>query len=79
MNHEKRLDALIQTAKATNFTIDFLEAITQGLSCQAFLRVIGNVSALPTYMKSSERPYLLRNFNAPSTDTRCSPVSQLDT
>ena len=72
-----RLDDLIDGAQASGFTIDFLEAITSGLSRQARLKVIGNASSMPSYMKSSDRPYVLRSASAPSTDSLKLPFSQL--
>ena len=65
-----RIEELRKAARETGFTIDFLEGITQGLSRQAFLKVIGNASSMPSYMKSSESPYLFRNSSAPSKDSR---------
>ena len=73
-----RLELLRSGAVASGFTIDFLEALTQGLSRQATLRVIGNASAMPSYMKSSDNPYVRRSARAPSMDIRDLPVSQLD-
>nr|WP_233544936.1 hypothetical protein [Pseudooceanicola sediminis] len=72
-----RVQLLIEAARKTGFTIDYLEALTAGLSLQATLRVIGNASAMPSYMKSSESPYVRRNAKAPSSDSRNFPVSQL--
>lgn len=66
----ERADALIKGAKETGFTIDFLEALTQGLSLQALRKVIGNASSMPSYMKSIDSAYLLRNESAPSKDRR---------
>ena len=66
-----RLDDLINGALESGFTIDYLEALTAGLSSQARRKVIGNASALPKYMKSSDNPYVWRNAIAPSVK-RCS-------
>ncbi|TWI32765.1 hypothetical protein IQ24_02640 [Paracoccus sulfuroxidans] len=66
---EERLSALIEAANASNLTIDLLEALTQGLSRQAFLRVMGNASSMPSYMKSSDSPYLARKAKAPSRES----------
>nr|WP_236641492.1 hypothetical protein [Paracoccus aeridis] len=74
----KRLEMLRAGAAASGFTIDFLEALTQGLSRQATLKVIGNASAMPSYMKSSDNPYVRRSARAPSMEIRDLPVSQLD-
>lgn len=73
-----RIDLLKEGARKSGFTIDFLEALTQGLSRQAALRVMGNASSMPSYMKSSDNPYVCRNAIAPSTDMRCCPVSQFE-
>lgn len=70
MNIEERTDMLIEGAKASGFTIDFLEMITQDLDNQALRKVIGNASAMPSYMKSSDKPYVLRKANAPSSESR---------
>lgn len=70
VNIMDRIDELREGALQSGFTIDFLEALTQGLSRQAFRRVIGNASSMPSYMKSSERPYLVRKASAPSSDKR---------
>lgn len=66
----ERIDELCAAANASGLTIDLLEALTHGLSRQAFLKVMGNASSLPSYMKSSETPYLLRIARAPSSDMR---------
>ena len=75
---ETRLDILIEGAKASGLTIDFLHDLTDGLSLQALRKVIGNASSTPANRKSSERPYALRRASAPSSDRRDPPVSQLD-
>lgn len=71
MNDAKRIDALVAGAAKSGFTIDYLEAMTSGLSLSAALKVIGNASSMPSYMKSSDNPYVRRNAKAPSTDTLC--------
>lgn len=73
-----RLDILIDGARRTGYTIDFLEALTQGLSNQACRRLIGNVSAMPSYMKSNDTPYVRRISSAPLSDSRVEPDSQLE-
>lgn len=65
-----RLDHLIEAANKSGLTIDFLEVITHGLSRQAFLKVIGNASSLPSYMKSIDSPYFFRSAKAPSRESR---------
>lgn len=65
-----RIDELRAGARVTGFSIDFLEALTQGLSRQAFLKVIGNASSMPSYMKSNDSPYLFRKASPPSNDIR---------
>lgn len=65
-----RLDLLINEAVRTGFTMDYLEALTSGLDNQAALRVIGNVSELPRYMKSNDNPYVSRSASAPSSESR---------
>jgi len=70
MGEDEKIDALIAAAAASGLTIDLLEALTHGLSRQAFLKVMGNASSLPSYMKSRETPYFLRMASAPSSDRR---------
>lgn len=65
----ERIDMLLEGARLSGFTIDFLEALTQGLSSHACLRVIGNASEMPSYMKSNESPYVFRSANAPSSES----------
>lgn len=64
-----RIDELSDAARESGLTIDLLHQLTQGLSRQAFLRVMGNASSLPSYMKSSDSPYLLRKAKAPSSES----------
>lgn len=47
----ERLDALIAAARESGLTIDLLDGMTRGLSRQAFRRVMGNISALPSCMR----------------------------
>lgn len=70
MDEDEKIDALQAAAAASGITIDLLEALTHGLSRHAFLKVMGNASSLPSYMKSSDTPYLLRMASAPSRDSR---------
>lgn len=70
MTEDERIDALRYGARKSGFTIDFLDALTQGLSRQALLKVIGNASSLPSIMKSRESPYIFRSARAPSSDSR---------
>lgn len=73
MRDDKFIDRtaeLIDGARASGFTIDFLEALTQGLDSQALRKVIGNASSMPSYMKSSDNPYVFRSARAPSSDRR---------
>lgn len=71
-----RIDDLREAANASGLTIDLLDLLTQGLSRHAFLKVMGNASSIPSYMKSIDRPYLVRSAKAPSSDKRCVPASQ---
>lgn len=64
-----RIDDLIAAASASGLTLDLLHQLTQGLSRQAFRKVMGNASSMPSYMKSKDRPYLLRKANAPSSES----------
>lgn len=64
-----RIDALVVAARESGLTIDLLECLTQGLSRQAFLKVMGNASSMPSYMKSKGSPYLLRKASAPSSES----------
>ncbi len=65
-----RIDILVAGANRSGFTIDYLEALTSGLSIQDARKVIGNASAMPSYMKSSDNPNVRRRASAPSTETR---------
>lgn len=65
-----RIDELIAGAEASGFTVDFLADITQGLSRQAFRKVIGNASSIPQNRKSRDSPYVFRSASAPSSDSR---------
>lgn len=67
---DSRIAMLIEQASATGLTIDYLEALTRGLSRSAALKVIGNASSMPSYMKSSDNPYVTRSAIAPSMDIR---------
>ena len=64
------IDDLIVGANTSGFTIDYLDALTVGLSRHAARRVIGNASSMPSYMKSNDNPYVWRSARAPSSDTR---------
>lgn len=66
----ERIDDLREGARKSGFTIDFLEFLTHGLSRQALRKVMGNASSMPSYMKSSESPYLFRSTRAASIDIR---------
>ena len=55
-----RLDDLIAGANASGFTIDYLEALTRGLSGKARRRVIDNLTALPAKMTTIENPSVRR-------------------
>ena len=68
-DNQDRLTLLIQGAKSTGLTIDYLEALTAGLSLQALRKVIGNASSMPSYMKSSDNPYIFRSSKAPSNES----------
>lgn len=70
MECRTRLCELIKAARASGLTIDFLHWITQDLSRQAARKVIGRASSMPSYMKSRDKPYILRIANAPSSDKR---------
>jgi hypothetical protein len=69
MDDEAKLDDLIAAARASGLTIDLLQALTHDLDCQAFLKVMGNASSLPSYMKSSGSLYFCRSAKAPSSDS----------
>ncbi len=78
MGASARLELLLKASRETGFTVDYLELLTRGLSRSACLRLIGNASSMPSYMKSSDNPYVRRNASAPSIETRCRPVSQFE-
>ena len=64
-----RVDDMLAAAHASGLTVDLLEQLTQGLSRQAFRKVMGNASSMPSYMKSSDKPYLVRIVSAPSSES----------
>ena len=68
--NEENLSILIEVAQTTGFSVDLLEFITRGLDDRAVAILLGNVSSLPTYMKSNDIPNRARIFNAPSIDIR---------
>lgn len=70
MKQDDLLDVLIEGARKSGYTIDYLDYLVDGLSLQAARKVIGNASALPSMMKSSDNPYVARNARAPSSDMR---------
>lgn len=69
MRESERIDCLVDGADASGLTIDFLVALTQGLSRHALRKVIGNASSMPAYMKSSDNPYVSRKARAPSKES----------
>lgn len=73
-----RLDALLEGARNSGFTVDYLEFLSRGLSLSATRKLMGNASAMPSYMKSSDNPYVRRNASAPSTEILCTPDSQFE-
>nr|WP_254695654.1 hypothetical protein [Leisingera sp. NJS204] len=70
MSAQTRVDLLIEGARETGLTIDFLHDISIGLSNSALRKLIGNASSMPAYMKSSDSPNLARSNSAPSNETR---------
>ena len=70
MTEDERIEALKKAADESGLSIDLLHHLTQDLSRQAFLSVIGRASSMPSYMKSIDSPYLLRRAKAPSSDSR---------
>ncbi len=66
----EREEILIDGARRTGMTIDFLHDLTHNLSRQALRKVIGNASSIPSYRKSSDNPYFFRRANAPSSESR---------
>jgi len=65
-----RIEEMKKAATASGLTIDLLHFLTQGLSRQAFLSVMGNASSMPSYMKSIDNPYFALRASAPSSDRR---------
>lgn len=55
------IDELISGAKASGFTIDYLEALTRGLSGSARNKVINNLTDMPVEMKTTENPFVRRD------------------
>lgn len=72
---DPRLDAILKVSCETGYSVDVLEFVSRGLDETALAILLGNVSMLPKYMKSSEMPYLSRSRMAPSIDIRKSPLS----
>lgn len=70
-----RIELLTDAARQSGLTFDLLEFVTRGLDDKALAILCGNVSTLPTYMKSRDIPYLSDSFNAPSIEMRKSPLS----
>ena len=66
----ERMSLLIEGARQSGFTIDYLEALSRGLSLQAIRKLIANASSLPSIMKSSDSPYVRRRASAPTMDRR---------
>ena len=64
-----RVDDMKKAAKSSGLTLDILQVLSHGLSRQAFLRVMGNASSMPSYMKSSDNPYFVLRANAPSRES----------
>jgi hypothetical protein len=64
MTGDERITGLRAAADKTGLTIDFLDHLTTGLSSKALRRFIGNASETPSYMKSSDSPYVLRKDRA---------------
>ena len=75
---KNRLDTLLEGARATGLTLDYLDDLTRTASLQAVRSVIESASSMPSYMKSSDNPYVRRSARAPSSDKRVAPVSQLE-
>lgn len=65
----EREEILIEGARRSGLTIDFLHDLTHNLSRQALRKVIGNASSIPSYKKSSDNPYFFRIAKAPSSDS----------
>ncbi len=64
MTEGERINLLRDAARESGLTIDFLDHLSRGLSSSAFRRFIGNASASPSYMKSSDSPYVFRKARA---------------
>lgn len=75
MPEQYRIQEMAKAAHESGLTIDLLHHLTQDLSRQAFLSVMGRASSMPSYMKSIDSPYLLRRDRAPSRDSLCVPAS----
>lgn len=71
IDEEERLDLIIDCARRTGLTIDYLDSLTSGLTLSCCLRVIGNASSIPSYMKSRDNPYIRRKVRAASMLMRC--------
>lgn len=64
MTEDDRIEALRTAANASGLTIDALDHLAMGFSKRAFRKFIGNASAIPSYMKSSDSPYVARKARA---------------
>lgn len=72
------VDDIVGAALVSGFTVDVLVALMAGLDARARATLLGNVSSLPVYMKSSEIPYFSRSLIAPSIEMRISPDSHCE-
>ena len=69
MTDTERIRMMQGAAEATGLTIDILDHLATGLSSSAFRRFMGNASEIPSYMKSSESPYVFRSARAAAKPT----------
>lgn len=53
---DTRLDRMIEMADETGYTLDQIVAAIGRVDQRDFARVSGNVSLLPLYMKSKDKP-----------------------
>ncbi len=71
----RRTKALLEVVHSSPLTFDVLEFLSRDLDDKALAIFCGNVSMLPSYMKSSEIPYLSLSRSALGTVIKKSPLS----
>lgn len=73
--NDELIDKMVDAAQISGLTVDLIEFLINGLEDTAIAILLGNVSNLPAYIKSSDTPNLSRIFSAPSIEILKSPDS----